>query len=181
MWSPLWSAMWSNGGFLEKRETGKCGKSEVSCAFAGFAFGLRAALRTRTQIRHATNCATPGRRQIGRASFRSRDSALPYPAGSTYASPIFLSKSKRELRFCVKGMGMAASYPRPHSSFQKQSRRLCFCFVRREYGFFSAAHSSLNRTRMIVSHSGEKFNLFSPEDFVIAFSACFRYTIMIKK
>ena len=60
MWSPLWSGMWSNGGFLEKRETGKYGKSEASCAFAGFAFGLQAALRTRTQMWRAANWATPG-------------------------------------------------------------------------------------------------------------------------
>ena len=94
MWSPLWSAMWSNGDFSKKCETGKYGKSEESCAFAGFAIWHRDALRTRTQIRHATNCATPGRRQNGLAPLRSRTRASPRFDGSVSAPPFFLSKSK---------------------------------------------------------------------------------------
>lgn len=97
MWSPLWSGMWSNGGFLEKRETGKYGKSEASCAFAGFAFGLQAALRTRSQSRRATSCATPGRRQNALAPL------LFPPPGFAHRRIV--------------------PHPLPHSSFPNQIRK----------------------------------------------------------
>ena len=60
MWSPLWSNMWSFDRFAGKCEGRKIEKIQHSCGFPGPAHRRGRGLRTRTQIKHATSCATPG-------------------------------------------------------------------------------------------------------------------------